>query len=520
MSQPVTQPVSGSSKAPPAMSIEHRGVDTVPHSDRHYSPRHIFAILYGGDLTYSIIIFGSFPILFGLGWWSSVSALLAGTALGAAVLAPMALFGPKTGTNNAVSSGAHFGVAGRFIGTGLALFSALGFTAITIWTSGDALVAGVARLIGAEVTDLGRAIGYAVIAAVVLAICMRGIHLMLRLQERLMTPLMTVVLVVGLFAFAPSFDAGYAGGELAFGSLTATWIGSALLVASVVISYGPFVGDWTRYIHPSEHKPSRVVGATFLGAFLGMGFPFLWGAFVASTFAAESSDFIPALIASSPGWYVYALVFIGLFAGVAQGTIGLYGTGLDTSSLVPQLSRRQSTLLLAVVAVILVYGGAFVWDIIPVINAFLVVLLVVTAPWIIIMTIGYFYRRAHYLPDDLQVFTRGERGGRYWFHHGWNWRAVVSWGVASALGLLFAVAEPIFTGPAAGAAAGVDLSFVTASVAAAVLYLAALRIWPEPEAVMPPSVRPAPHSESGRRATDTLGPATTHRRRGVKRAPR
>lgn len=53
------------------------------------------------------------------------------------------------------------------------------------------------------------------------------------------------------------------------------------------------------------------------------------------------------------------------------------------------------------------YSGPFVWEILPGINAFLVVLRVVTAPWIIIiMTIGNSYRRAYHLPDDLQVFTR------------------------------------------------------------------------------------------------------------------
>jgi len=124
------------------------GVDTVPLHERSYGPWHIFAILYGSNLTYSIIIFGSFPILFGLGWWASVTAVLAGTCVGALFLAPMGLFGPRTGTNNAVSSGAHFGVAGRFIGTALALFSALGFCAITIWTSGDALAASAARMVG------------------------------------------------------------------------------------------------------------------------------------------------------------------------------------------------------------------------------------------------------------------------------------------------------------------------------------------------------------------------------------
>ena len=47
-----------------------------------------------------------------------------------------------------VSSGAHFGILGRFIGSGLALVFALVFAAITVWTSGDAIVAAGHRLLG------------------------------------------------------------------------------------------------------------------------------------------------------------------------------------------------------------------------------------------------------------------------------------------------------------------------------------------------------------------------------------
>jgi purine-cytosine permease-like protein len=484
--------------APSPLEIEHRGVDTVPLTARHYGPRHIFSILYGSNLTYSTIIFGSFPIVFGLSWWASVTSMIVGTVVGSALLAPMALFGPRTGTNNAVSSGAHFGVAGRFIGSALALFSALGFTAITIWTSGDALTAGVARMTGTQVSGWGRAVGYGVIAAVVLLICLRGIHLMVRIQERAV-PVMSVVLLIGVLAFAPKFDSSYPGGELLLGSLPATWIASALLFASVVLSYGPFVGDWTRYVSPTPGSPQRVAGAAFIGALFGLTVPFLWGIFVTSTFAAQSGDFIHGLVASSSGWYVLAVVLIGLVAGIAQGTIGLYGTGLDTSSLIPRLSRRQSTLLIATIAIVMVYLGAFVWDIIPVINAFIVVLLVVTAPWVVIMTIGYFHRKGFYLVDDLQVFTRRLTGGRYWFWHGWNWRASLAWLVASVLGLLFATAQPLFTGPLAGSANGIDLSFAVSSLTAALLYWPALKLFPEPDDVMPP-----PHSAYGSEGSEAI----------------
>lgn len=179
------------SSGPPADAgsrIESQGIDTVPEAQRSYGPRHIFWVLFASDLAFSVIVTGSLPILFGLGWWSTASAIVVGSFVGALVLAPMGLFGPRTGTNNAVSSGAHFGVAGRMVGTALALFSALGFVAITIWTGGDALVSGAHRLFGTPDSDAVRAAGYALIAAVVVLIATWGFHLLVRVQQRVMAP--------------------------------------------------------------------------------------------------------------------------------------------------------------------------------------------------------------------------------------------------------------------------------------------------------------------------------------------
>ena len=64
-----------------------------------------------------------------------------GIAVGTLAVMPTAIIGPRTGTNMTVSSGAFFGIRGRFIGSGIALAIALGFAAVTVWTSGDAIVA-------------------------------------------------------------------------------------------------------------------------------------------------------------------------------------------------------------------------------------------------------------------------------------------------------------------------------------------------------------------------------------------
>lgn len=85
-------------------------------------------IAWGGGNSLPTAVLGAFPIIFGLSFWQSVAATLVGVLLGALILAPMAIFGPINGTNNAVSSSAHFGVVGRIVGSYLSLLTAICFS--------------------------------------------------------------------------------------------------------------------------------------------------------------------------------------------------------------------------------------------------------------------------------------------------------------------------------------------------------------------------------------------------------
>ncbi len=87
---------------------------------------------------------------------------------------------------------------------------------------------------------------------------------------------------------------------------------------------------------------------------------------------------------------------------------------------------------------------------------------------------------------DLQVFTRGQRGGAYWFEHGWNWRGMGAWIPSAAAGLAFVNLPGQFVGPLGELAGGIDLSLPVALGLAALLYLALLRLFPEPPCVYGP----------------------------------
>jgi cytosine/uracil/thiamine/allantoin permease len=110
------------------------------------------------------------------------------------------------------------------------------------------------------------------------------------------------------------------------------------------------------------------------------------------------------------------------------------------------------------------------------------------------MALGYVFRRGHYLPDDLQVFNRHQRGGAYWYTRGVNARGMAAWIPAAVVGLLFVNIPGQFEGPLRDTAddlgfhglAGVDVSLLVAIGLAAILYVAAEAAFPEPRAVYGP----------------------------------
>lgn len=201
--------------------IETRGIDCIPEAERHSTPANLASVWIGAQLTFGVIVIGWLPVAFGLGWWSAVSAITAGLLVGTVPFAFFSLLGPRTGTNSAVSSGAHFGLIGRLVGSVQALFIALGFAALTVWTGGDAIVAGSHKLLDTPTGDVESGIAYAVIAVVMILVAIYG-HANVIAVQKFVVPTVGLFLIVGFFALAPDFDAGYKGGEYLLGTFWPT----------------------------------------------------------------------------------------------------------------------------------------------------------------------------------------------------------------------------------------------------------------------------------------------------------
>jgi purine-cytosine permease-like protein len=491
-SSPVERPA-------PITEVERHGIEPIPDDERTATPFDLFRVEFGGANTFATVVLGAFPVLlFGLSFWQGLLAIVLGVVLGGLILMPMSLFAPLTGTNNAVSSGAHFGVVGRIVGSFLSLLTAVTFFAISVYTSGDILVGALDELAGTGRPEWLLAIAYAFFAVVVLVICLYGFRFMLAVNK-VAVVCATLLYLLGIVAFAGDFDAGFAGtvGSDA-AALVPALVGATLLVMANPLSFGAFLGDWARYI-PRETPRRKLLAAAFL-AQVATIVPFAFGLATATIIATKAPDFAASanyaggLVAVTPSWFLLPVCVIAVIGGLSTGTTSLYGTGLDFSSVFPALSRIRSTALIGLISIAIIFAGRFVLDFVQTITTFATLIVVCTTPWVVIMTIGFITRRGHYLPDAVQVFNRGQRGGPYWYTRGVNWRGMAVWIPSAVLGLLFVNLPGQFEGPLRNLAedaglsrlAGVDLSLVVAIVVAAVAYAVALALFPEPRGVYGP----------------------------------
>jgi purine-cytosine permease-like protein len=284
------------------------------------------------------MVFGWLSILYGLSWWQSVSAILVGTAVASALVSYSSLLGWRAATNNSVASCAFFGVKGRLIASFVGLLLCIQYVALTIWTGGETLSSGWARITDSKSGDGSVAVGYLAIAIAIVLFALLGYRWIIKLNSWV-APLMGLLVILSVIALWGNFDFNYAGDpELyALGTLWPTWLLAALTCgAAGPISYVTQTGDWARYISENSTTQKELVRTTFMAMFVGLSIPTIFGAFIAVA-AFDENSFAAGFVSQSPSWLLVPLLLIGLIGSLGQGSINLYSMGLDLDAMLPKL---------------------------------------------------------------------------------------------------------------------------------------------------------------------------------------
>jgi len=445
----------------------------VAAADRTATPREFLWIWHSAQFSLGVVVLGSVPVSFGLGWWGSVTSTLIGLLIGTLVFAPLARFGMRTGATDAVSSAAHFGVRGRAITSAITLCVAIGFFAIAVWTGGTAVIVAGQRMFGTPAGDGALAAIIPIVAVAVVLVAVFGRQALLA-TYKMVTAIGGIVLLLLVVALLPGFEPSTAGGRLLLGGFWSTWALGVTFGSTVPVTYATLQGDYSRHLRPDTADRSAVVwnGAAM---FLSNAIVLTIGIMASTMIRESSAPWVIALTGVVPSWFVAFVVVFGFFGTLPQGALCIYAAGLAANSLVRGASRVSCTLAMAGVGVGVLYIGAIAYDAINSIATFILFLLALIAPWTAIMLVGFAQRRGRYAPAELLG------RGRYWFTGGVNFRALTAFLPAVVLGLLLA-ANPVYTGPLAGIAAGVDLSCIAPFVVAGTAYYVLCKVFPEREA--------------------------------------
>ena len=430
-------------------------------------------MLWGGNLSLSVMVFGWLTILYGLGWWESVSAIIVGTFVGSLLVAGAGLLGYRSATNNSVTSGAFFGVRGRLIASLVGLLLCLQYIALAIWTGGETIAAVWAKLTSTSLNEnsyFELSASYIAISLAVIAIAIYGYKILLKLNN-LIVPLIGLTMLLIIFALWPLFDLSYSGAPefYALVDFTPTWMLAALTAgAAGPISYVTLAGDWSRYISPNQHSANNVFKATFWGLFVGLCMPTLFGAFV-SVAAFDEFSLVSGLVRESPTWMLFPILILGFVGSLGQGGLNLYSMGLDMDAILPRLSRIQSTLLVAGLSLALVFLGRFIFNAESAVTNSVLFLTSLATSWGAIALYGYWKHKGEFHKEDLQVFNKRQTGGRYWFTSGWNLKATFSWIAGSTAGIA-GISSVDYVGPVAERLSYVDVSIPLSALVAILVY--------------------------------------------------
>jgi purine-cytosine permease-like protein len=449
--------------------IETQGVNTVPEHERTAKPASIVPIFLGSNMALSVMVFGWLAVIYGLSWWQSVSAILVGTIVAALFVSSSALLGWSGATNNSVASGAIFGVRGRLIASFVGLLLCIQYVALTIWTGGEIISSGWARLTSGEVTDGLLVIGYLIIAIATVAFAILGYRYLVKLNNFIVVA-MYALAILSIFALSGSFDFNYAGTPdlYALGTFWPTWFLAVLTCgAAGPVSLVTQTGDWTRYVSSAVSK-AEIVRNSFIAMSLGLAVPTLFGAFVAVA-AFDEDSFVAGYVAGAPSWLLIPLLLIGFIGSLGQGSVNLYSMGLDMDAILPRLSRLKSTLVVSGIATGLVFLGKFAYDAEAAVTNARLFLTALGTAWVAIALFGYFRMGGTFHKEDLQTFNNRQGGGRYWYQAGWNLKATFAWVVGSICGIL-GISSVDYTGPIANALGGVDVSIVAPALVGVTLY--------------------------------------------------
>ena len=440
-----------------ATRLEINTIQPIPVDARHGTARDLFSIWFGSNLMLLTIITGGLAVtVFALPFWWAVLGLAVGNLVGAVFMALHAAQGPTLGVPQMIQTRGQFGSLGSLLVVGIVIVMYVGFLASNLVAGGEAIANATPRLSDTP--------GIVVIGVLSVVATIYG-HDLIHAYARIVSYVCGVILLVsvGWIVWVHGLPLDF----LTRNSLSATgFLGTVSAAALWQIAYAPYVSDYSRYM-PRDTGVRAAFWATYWGCTLGSLLPMILGAMVGLGSTEKSMIAGLAQLTGAIAPVVLIMFSIGIASANAMNlycgvlSVLTFGQTLFPAWQPKAAARAGIALLLFGLATLgaLLGKDSFLDNY----TDFILLLLYVLVPWTAINLVDYYLlRHGQY---DVASFFRQD-GGIYGRVNG----AAVQCYVIGILVQLPFVVSPLYTGPAARAMGGLDVSWIVGLVVTGPVY--------------------------------------------------
>ncbi len=441
--------------------IETHHIERIPDDARHGKPWHQFAFWFGGNVNVFNVVLGGFVVAIGLTFWWALIAISVGTLIGALLIALHATQGPKLGVPQTIQSRGQFGFYGAAFMFPAVLALNIGFIAAQLVIQAQSMQG----VIG-SVSITWWIVILAIPAIIIGIFGYRWIHRVMQATSVVVGVALIIMLVQGV---------RYGGGlSVHETSMNAPSIGLFILGVGLLtidmLSFGPFVSDYTRYL-PAETNGKRLFWSIYSGSVIATIGSCAIGAYLVALLPTIAGGTVGAIAKISGKW---ALVIMALSL-INACTFNAYTGAFQVLSFANMWTRlRSSSVALRVVPFIIVMVAGVVVaffgykSFVNNLTNFLEVLLLIFIPWSAVNLADYFIVRhgEYHVPS---FFMANGRYGRY------MWPGLVAYVIGLAAEWPF-VNQLDYIGPLVNALGGADISWLVGWIVAAGAYLGLVRV--------------------------------------------
>jgi nucleobase:cation symporter-1, NCS1 family len=287
-----------------------------------------------------IPVTATFLVAPGQSFLATVVAIVAGTALGCALLAAVARAGAVTGAPTMVLLRGLLGRTGSYAPTVLNLLQCVGWATYEVW-----VISYAAHAVWAAPPRWVYVLAAGAIATLMALRPLGSVRLLKRIA---------VVAVVACSAYFLVETLRRPLGDLTAGGWGGFWTSMDLVVA-LPVSWIPLVADYSRF----SRSPRAATLGTGVGYAVSSAGFFLLGVLALRAYPDASSDVVGALLAVPAG--ALALVILAVDE-VDEAFANIYSTATSAQNVLPRADRRVLAVLVGGVATVLalaVDGGAY-----------------------------------------------------------------------------------------------------------------------------------------------------------------